>query len=544
MSSATLAAEPRRFPLAAMLVLATITFTAITTELMPSGLLPQISEGLNVSEPVAGYLAAAYAAVIVVTVIPAARLLARIPRKTLLISLVLTFALSNVLVGLAPNFAAAMGARLVGGLAHGLLWTTVAPFVSRVVPADKVGKALAIVFSGNSLGMAIGAPVGTALGTLLGWRASFLFLAGFGLLLTGLAVWLLPQVRRVPDAVRPSMRKAIAQPGVKAVATAWPLLVLAHFALFTYIAPFIREAGLPDYATSLSLTVLGASGLIGIWIAGITVDSRPRRSLLITTAAIAAAMLLLPLGGGTIPGAMILMTVWGAGLGAIGIYNQAAILRAGREDRDAANGLTVLTIQLGITIGALYGSAALVVAGPLMVPVAAALPVVVALFITLAGRGTPTRRDAKSAAGQSRTSRNRRSSTSPPASDGVHECGCWHGQLEMYFYSRASPGLGCAPSIVSGSPSMTSTAYADSSPVEILERRNDCGIRPVSRVKKAGPKRLTSVRIWQLSRVEGTSPVGKVNAAKRVDEPRPGGRHGAGGLTVVYNQRHYSGCLR
>jgi predicted MFS family arabinose efflux permease len=262
----------------------------------------------------------------------------------------------------------------------------VAPFVSRVVPADKVGKALAIVFSGNSLGMAIGAPVGTALGGLLGWRAAFLFLAGFSLLLTGLALWLLPQVRRIPDAVRPSMRMAIAQPGVKSVAIAWPLLVLAHFALFTYIAPFIREAGLPDYAISLSLTVLGASGLIGIWIAGITVDSRPRRSLIITTAAVAVAMLLLPLGSGSIPGAMVLMTIWGAGLGAIGIYNQAAILRAGGEYRDAANGLTVLTIQLGITIGALYGSAALVLAGPLLVPVAAALPVVVALFITLAGR--------------------------------------------------------------------------------------------------------------------------------------------------------------
>lgn len=207
-----------------------------------------------------------------------------------------------------------------------------------------------------------------------------------GLLLTGLTLWLLPQVRRIPDAVRPSLRKAIAQPGVKSVAIAWPLLVLAHFALFTYIAPFIREAGLPDYAISFSLTVLGVSGLIGIWIAGITVDSRPRRSLIITTAAIAVVMLLLPLGAGTIPGAMVLMTVWGAGLGAIGIYNQSAILRAGREYREAANGLTVLTIQLGIAIGALYGSAALVLAGPVLVPVAAALPVVAALVITLAGR--------------------------------------------------------------------------------------------------------------------------------------------------------------
>jgi predicted MFS family arabinose efflux permease len=386
MPSAMPAPAPARFPYAAMAVLATIAFTAITTELLPSGLLPQISSGLNVSEPVAGYLAAAYAAVIVVTVVPAARLLAGIPRHALLVGLVVTFAASNAWVGLAPDFTTAMIARMVGGLAHGLLWTTMAPFVTRVVPADKVGKALAIVFSGNSLGLAIGAPLGTALGGLLGWRAAFLVLAGFGLVLAVLAFFLLPRVRRISDAVRPSMRRAVAQPGVKAVATAWPLLVLAHFALFTYIAPFVREAGLPDYAISLSLTVLGASGLLGIWVAGLTVDSHPRRSLIITTAAIAASMFLLPLASGNLPLALALMTVWGAGLGAIGIYNQAAILRAGGEYQEAANGLTVLTIQLGITVGALYGSGALVAGGPLLVPIAAALPVVAALAITLGGK--------------------------------------------------------------------------------------------------------------------------------------------------------------
>ena len=386
MSSAIPATETARFPYAAMLVLATIAFTAITTELLPSGLLPQISAGLNVSEPVAGYLAAAYAAVIVVTVVPAARLLVRVPRHALLVGLVLTFALSNAWVGLAPDFTSAMIARLVGGLAHGLLWTTMAPFVARVVPAAKVGKALAIVFSGNSLGLAIGAPVGTALGGFFGWRAAFLAMAGFGLVLTVLAFFLLPRVHRISGAARPSLRKAIGQPGVKAVAVAWPLLVLAHFALFTYIAPFIREAALPDYAISLSLTVLGASGLLGIWIAGLTVDSRPRRSLLVTTAAIAASMFLLPFAVGNLVLALILMTVWGAGLGAIGIYNQSAILRAGGQYQEAANGLTVLTIQVGITIGALYGSAALVAGGALLVPVAAALPVVAALVITLAGK--------------------------------------------------------------------------------------------------------------------------------------------------------------
>ncbi len=74
------------------------------------------------------------------------------------------------------------------------------------------------------------------------------------------------------------------------------------------------------------------------------------------------------------------------GIGAVGIYNQSAILRAGGAYKDAANGLTVLTIQIGITIGAMFGAAALTFAGPLLVPVAAAVPAVVAFVLVVAGR--------------------------------------------------------------------------------------------------------------------------------------------------------------
>jgi predicted MFS family arabinose efflux permease len=378
-------------PVGALIVLAAIGFTAITTELLPSGLLPRISADFKVSEATAGYLTAGYAAIIVVTVIPLSMALARIPRHFLLIALILTFAASNALVAIVSDFGAAMGSRVVGGIAHGLLWSAMAPFVARIVPARKVGKALAIVCSGNSLGLAIGAPVGTALGNLLGWRAAFLVLAASGVVLAILAVWLLPPVRRIPDTPHPSLRKAIAQPGVKTVAVGWPLMLMAHFALFTYIAPFLREVRLPDFSIPLSISVLGVAGLVGIWIAGVTVDSRPRRWHLITVAGVMASLLLLPLvgtlaGGLALPAALVLMFVWGTGIGAMGIYNQSAILRAGGEYRDAANGLTVLTIQVGITIGAMFGAAALTFAGPALIPVAAALPAVVALVLIMAGR--------------------------------------------------------------------------------------------------------------------------------------------------------------
>jgi predicted MFS family arabinose efflux permease len=392
--------QTNKLPVGALIVLAAIGFTAITTELLPSGLLPQISADFKVSEATAGYLTAGYAAIIVITVIPLSMALARIPRHFLLIALILTFAASNALVALVPDFGAAMGSRVVGGIAHGLLWSAMAPFVARIVPAHQVGKALAIVFSGNSLGLAIGAPVGTALGNLLGWRSAFLVLAASGVLLALLAVWLLPPVRRIPDAPRPSLRKAIGQPGVKIVAIGWPLMLMAHFALFTYIAPFLREVRLPDFSIPLSISVLGLAGLVGIWIAGITVDSKPRRWHLITVAGVVVSLLLLPLVGTALPGlalgglagqdlalpaAMVLMFVWGTGIGAMGIYNQSAILRAGGEYRDAANGLTVLTIQVGITIGAMFGAAALTLAGPLLIPVAAALPAVVSFVLILTG---------------------------------------------------------------------------------------------------------------------------------------------------------------
>jgi predicted MFS family arabinose efflux permease len=380
-----------RLPVGALIVLAAIGFTAITTELLPSGLLPQISADFRVSEATAGYLTAGYAAIIVVTVIPLSMLLSRVPRHYLLIALILFFAASNALVAIVSDFGAAMGSRVVGGIAHGLLWSAMAPFVARIVPAHKVGKALAIVFSGNSLGLAIGAPVGTALGNIVGWRAAFLVLAASGVLLALLAVWLLPPVRRIPDAPHPSIRKAIGQPGVKTIAIAWPLMLMAHFALFTYIAPFLREVRLPDFSIPLSISVLGVAGLVGIWIAGITVDSRPRRWLLITVAGVVVSVSLLPLVGSVLPAlalpvTLVLMLVWGTGIGAMGIYNQSAILRAGGEYRDAANGLTVLTIQIGIMIGAMFGAAALTIAGPLLVPIGAAVPAVVAFVLILAGR--------------------------------------------------------------------------------------------------------------------------------------------------------------
>lgn len=335
-----------------LIVLGAAGFTAITTELLPSGLLPQISQDLGVEESAVGSLTAGYAAVIVATALPLSRLLnGRVPRKTLFIATVLAFALSNVLLAVSPTLPLAIAARLLGGVAHGLLWASMAPYVARIVPAHSIGKAMAIVFSGSSIGLAVGAPLGTMMGSVLSWRTSFLVLAGAGAIVALLATKLLPSTSDTERDSTPSLRGALALPGVIAVAIAWPLLFLGHFALFAYIAPFLLAAGLPGNATGIALSVMGVSSMVGIWIAGLTADAHPRRSLLTAVAILLAAFALLPALGGTWAGGLILLTLWGTAFGATGIYNQAAIFRAGGDHKDAANSLTVVTIQLGIALG-------------------------------------------------------------------------------------------------------------------------------------------------------------------------------------------------
>lgn len=379
--------RPGKIPWPALLVLAAAGFTAVTTELLPSGLLPQISRDLGVEESAVGSLTAAYAAIIVFTALPLSRFLAgRVPRKTLLIGTVLAFALSNVLLAMSPTLGIAVAARLLGGIAHGMLWSTMAPYIARIVPAHSVGKAMAVVFSGNSIGLAVGAPIGTLMGTVLTWRASFVVLAGVGVLLAFLAFWLLPAAHDPRSHRAPSIRAALKLPGVIAVAIAWPLLLLAHFAIFTYIAPFLLSSGLPEAFTGISLSVVGASGLVGIWIAGLTADSHPRRSVITAVGLLLLVFALMPFLGTTAVGVFALMAVWGAAFGAQGIYNQAAILRTGGEHKDAANGITVVTIQLGIALGAGYGAVALTTMGAQWIPLAAALPTAIALAIMIISR--------------------------------------------------------------------------------------------------------------------------------------------------------------
>ena len=151
--SATSTVRPKR----AMLALALGGFGIGTTEFVAMGLLPEIATGLGVSEPTAGHVISAYALGVVVGAPLIAALTARVPRKVLLVALMVAFTIGNAATVFAPGYGALMAARFVAGLPHGAYFGVAAlgPRTS-LAPAGKRARAVALVMLGLSVANVVG----------------------------------------------------------------------------------------------------------------------------------------------------------------------------------------------------------------------------------------------------------------------------------------------------------------------------------------------------------------------------------------------------
>ena len=166
-----------RFPLFPLLVLAGAIFVSVSSEFLPTGLLPDISADLGVSESRVGLLVAVFAFTVVVTAAPLTVLTRRFSRKGLLVALLGIFALSNLLAAAAPNYETLAAARVLGGFAHGLFWAVVGPYVSLLVAPRQLARAISVTTGGGALAFMLGVPFTAALGHVVGWRWAFVAMA-------------------------------------------------------------------------------------------------------------------------------------------------------------------------------------------------------------------------------------------------------------------------------------------------------------------------------------------------------------------------------
>ncbi|GIF09092.1 MFS transporter [Actinoplanes siamensis] len=370
----------------ALVVLGSSTFFYVTAETLPVGLLPQISAGLHVTEAQVGLLLTSYAVVAALSTIPLTALTMRVPRHTLIAATVAIFAVSQAAATFAPTFAVLASARLLCALAHGVFWSVIGPIIARLAPPDQIGRATAMTFLGNSLAIVLGVPIGTALGQWLGWRVAVGSMAVGGVVCVALLLAVLPELPPLPRdmATRSGqqLRNAVRimrDPRVARLCAVTAVLVIGHFAAYTYIAPLVRrDAGLDGAALSVLLLGYGAVGLLSNFVVGRYVDRHPGPVLLVLLSVHAASVALLAPVLGAVP-TVLAALLWGGAFTAIPVFLGAAPMRVAPTARDAASAVYVVAFQIGIGGGAFVGER-FVTAGGL-----GALPLLAALFAVAAG---------------------------------------------------------------------------------------------------------------------------------------------------------------
>ncbi|MEI2794577.1 MFS transporter [Pseudoxanthomonas sp. F11] len=328
-----------------------------TTEFVIMGLLMQVAADLQVSIAAAGLLISGYALGVFVGAPVLTAATQRMPRKAVLVALMVVFTLGNLACALAPNYELLMAARVVTSLAHGTFFGVGAVVATGLVSKDRKASAISIMFTGLTVATLLGVPAGAWLGLEYGWRATFLAVTAIGVFATVIIATLVPADHSAPAPL--SFRDELRAVGRPQVLLGLSMTVLGFggmFTVYTYIQPLLTQVtGFADAAVSPILLVFGVGMILGNLLGGRFADRRLATALLGTLAALALVMGVMSFALHS-RWAMILFTgLLGAAAFATVSPLQLWVLQKAREAQSLASSLNIGAFNLGNALGAWLG---------------------------------------------------------------------------------------------------------------------------------------------------------------------------------------------
>src|SRR5471032_1331684 len=299
----------------ALLALTISAFAIGTTEFVIVGLIPTIAQQLGVSVPSAGLLVSIYAVGVAVGAPVLTALTGRVPRKALLIGLMVLFTLGNLLAWQSPNYGTLVAARLLTGLAHGVFFSIGSTIATSLVSKEKAASAIALMFGGLTVALVTGVPLGTFIGQHFGWRETFLAVSLIGVIAIIASAILVPNtIKNSPAARIADQIKVLMNPRLLLIYAVTALGYGGVFTTFTYLAPMMQEqAGFSANTVGLVMLVYGVSVAVGnIW-GGKLADQRgPIGALKIIFLGLAAVLFVLSFAAPYPRLVLATVLVWGA----------------------------------------------------------------------------------------------------------------------------------------------------------------------------------------------------------------------------------------
>ncbi|MCR8635191.1 MFS transporter [Paenibacillus radicis (ex Xue et al. 2023)] len=345
----------------ALLALAISAFAIGTTEFISVGLLPLISEDLNISVTTSALTVTLYALGVTFGAPILTSLTSNIPRKTLLGWIMVVFIVGNSLAAAASGIGLLLAARVISALAHGVFMSIGSTIAADLVPENRRASAIAIMFSGLTVATVTGVPLGTLIGQQWGWRAAFIGIVVIGVIAFIANMTLIPSDLR--RGARTPLRTQLKLVTNGRLLLAFSITAIGYggtFVVFTYLSPLLHDiTGFKETTVALILLIYGIAIAIGNVIGGKAANRKPVSALFYMFILQAIVLLILTF---TVPFKVAgLITIFFMGLLAfmnvpgLQVYVVMLAERFAPKAVDVASAVNIAAFNAGIAIGAFIG---------------------------------------------------------------------------------------------------------------------------------------------------------------------------------------------
>ncbi|MCW1874960.1 MFS transporter [Erwinia sp. INIA-01] len=339
-----------------LLALSVAVFGVITTEIAIIGLLPKLVTQLHVTPTQVGFLVSIYAIIVALTGPFITLMLSGLNKKTVLLSILVVFIVSNLIYASTDVFSLMLVFRILPALAHAVFFAVALVVAANAVPKEKAAGATAKVFAGVAIGLVLGVPLSSLIADHFSLSAAFYFGAAACVLAFIGVLFLMPSMPAREKVSFSSQLSVLRKGKLWLTISTVTLIFAAMFSSFSYIADYLsRVTHLNNNAISAMLILFGVCGFAGNFV----FSGFLQKNVVKTTVfypLLFTVLLLLVWFVGFSPLLMCLLTVfWGAFHSSGLVVSQTWLMREASEAPEFANSLYMSFSNLGITLGSLTG---------------------------------------------------------------------------------------------------------------------------------------------------------------------------------------------
>ena len=326
--------------------------------LLPTGMMAQLSSGLEVSIGATGLLISLGAGVVCVSPPLVASITSRVDRRLLLSLILLWLALTHAASAFAPDYATLLILRLAMLVFAGAFTPLAAGTAALLVDESRQASAIASALLGWALAIAAGLPLVSVTAPQIGWRATYglvaiLAVVGFLTLLVGLP----GKLKSRPVIFATWLAVARSRP-LRLLLSITCLLAAGQLVVIAFVGPLLSDltAATPR-GIAVVFLLFGVMTLIG----NICASQLVLRLGAFTTSAasilcIVAGAALWASGAGVYPLMAAGAAIWGLGFAAATAMQQVRLIAAAPALATASVAVNNTVLYLGQAIGSGIGS--------------------------------------------------------------------------------------------------------------------------------------------------------------------------------------------